>query len=245
MSFRDLPQTWTDQPLSDPTVAADVVDLLVSLGDRRRGTFTVVLCDANTHYRAAIAIDLPSQPDHPTYSPAADLPSESESEHRTRSLATAGLPSESGHRPHSLATAGLPSESEHTRSLAASDLPSGFERIPSPASGDPTSGFGPSTRSPASGDLPSEFGHSMRSLAAGDVCTSTLTPFMPAVRTAPGTTLLLALGRPGPPTWPSLDNEWASAATHTCRAAGVPLLGFYIATAHHIYQPLQTTQAVA
>jgi hypothetical protein len=150
MSFRDLPQTWTDQPLSDPTVAADVVDLLVTLGDRRRGTFTVILCDANTHYRAAIAVDLPSQ-----------------------------------------------------------------------------------------------FEHLTRASAAGDMCASALTPIMPAVRTAPGTTLLLALGRPGPPTWPSLDAEWASAATHTCRAAGVSLLGFYVATAEHIYQPLHATQAVA
>ena len=150
MSFQDLPQTWPDHPLSDPALAADVVDLLVSLGDRQRGTFTVVLCDEDTHYRAAIAVDLPA-----------------------------------------------------------------------------------------------EFEHRTRSLAPGDMCTSALTPIMPAVRTAPGTSLLLALGRPGPPTWPSLDTEWASAATHTCRAAGVPLLGFYIASAHHIYQPLQPAQAAA
>jgi hypothetical protein len=77
------------------------------------------------------------------------------------------------------------------------------------------------------------------------MCTSALTPIMPAVRTAPGTSLLLALGRPGPPTWPELDTEWATAANHTCRAAGVPLLGFYIASGHHVYQPLQPAQAAA
>ena len=69
------------------------------------------------------------------------------------------------------------------------------------------------------------------------MCTSALTPIMPAVRTAPGTSLLLALGRPGPDTWPDLDTEWANAATHLCRTTGVPLLGFYIATPRHIYQP--------
>ncbi|MFI6674714.1 hypothetical protein [Kribbella sp. NPDC050470] len=155
MSFQDLPQTWTDHPLSDPARAADVVDLLVSLGDRHRGTFTVILCDENTRYRAAIAVDLPSEFGQP---PAA----------------------------------------------------------PSPLAARTTS------TSP---------------LAAGAMCTSALTPIIPAVRTAPGTSLLLALGRPGPDTWPDLDTEWAHAATHLCRTTAVPLLGFYIATPHHIYQP--------
>jgi hypothetical protein len=150
MSFQDLPQTWPDHPLTDPIRAADVVDLLVSLGDRQRGTFTVVLCDEDTRYRAAIAVDLPS-----------------------------------------------------------------------------------------------EFGPHARSLAAGDLCTTALNPIMPAVRTAPGTSLLLALGRPGPEVWPELDLEWAEAATHLCRAAGVGLLGFYIASARHIYQPKVRVHAAA
>ncbi|TDD30126.1 hypothetical protein E1218_02245 [Kribbella turkmenica] len=150
MSFQDLPPTWTDHPLSDPCLATDVVDLLVSLGDRHRGTFTVVLCDQDTRYRAALAVDLPS-----------------------------------------------------------------------------------------------EFEHQGRSLAAGDLCTSALTPIMPAVRTAPGTTMLLALGRPGPPTLPALDTEWATAATRTCQAAQVPLLGFYVATPQHIYEPLRPAVAAA
>lgn len=165
MSFLDLPQTWTDHPLSDPTRAADVVDLLVSLGDRHRGTFTVILCDEDTRYRAAIAVDLPS---------------------------------EFGQPP------------------AASSRP--------PAFGQPAAAFG----QPPAAPIP---------LAAGAMCTSALTPIIPAVRTAPGTSLLLALGRPGPDTWPDLDTEWAHAATHLCQATAVPLLGFYIATPRHIYQP--------
>jgi hypothetical protein len=150
MSFENLPETWSDQPLSDPALTADVVDLLVSLGDRQRGTFTVVICDSDDRYQAAVAIDLPS-----------------------------------------------------------------------------------------------EFRHLMPSLRPSELCSTALGAVMPAVRTAPGTSLLLALGRPGPDFWPELDTEWAEAASHICRAAEVRLLGFYIASAHHIYQPELINHAAA
>jgi hypothetical protein len=61
MSFLELTPTWTDQPLTDPRVAADVVDLMLTLGDRQRGTFAVILCDPDDHYRATITVDLPSE----------------------------------------------------------------------------------------------------------------------------------------------------------------------------------------
>jgi len=151
MSFYDLPPTWTDQPLSDPARAADVIDLMVSIGDRRRGTFAVVLCDPDDRYRATLSIELPPEFDHLEPEPA-----------------TAG------------------------------------------------------------------------------VCSSALAPILPAVRTAPGTALILALGRPGPPFRPELDTEWAEAATRICHAADVRLLGFYVASAEHIYQPqLQAPAAAA
>jgi hypothetical protein len=150
MSFQDLPQTWTDHPLSDPVLTANVVDLLVSLGDRQRGTFTVILCDNDDHYIATVAIDLPS-----------------------------------------------------------------------------------------------EFRAAMPSLEPSELCSTAFGAIMPAVRTAPGTGLLLALGRPGPDFWPELDTEWAEAATHLCRIAGVRLLGFYVASAHHIYQPEVRLHAAA
>jgi hypothetical protein len=143
MSFRDLAPTWSDQPLTDPTLAADVVDLLVSHGDRRRGTFSAILCGPDARYRAAVAIDL------------------------------------------------------HT-----------------------------------------EFADPASTLDPPGLCATALHPIVPALRTEPGSCLLLALGRPGPPTWPDIDNEWSAAATHLCQAAQVPLLGFYIATPDHIYQPL-------
>ena len=150
MSFQNLPPTWTDQPLTDPAFAADVVDLMVSLGERHRGTFTVMICDPGDCYVASVAVDLPEE----------------------------------------------------------------FEQL--------TTGLTPS-----------------------DLCSGALGAIMPAVRTAPGTGLLLALGRPGPASWPELDNEWAQAATHICRAADVRLLGFYVASADHIYQPLTETAVAA
>ena len=146
MSFYKLDPAWTTRPLTDPALALDVVDLMVSLGERRRGTFTVLLCDPDDSYRATITIDLPSQ----------------------------------------------------------------FAHL-SPARGTP------------------------------DACSSALSPIIPALHTAPGTALILALGRPGPASCPDLDTEWAQAAAHLCQAAGVRLLGFYIATATRIYQPLLQT----
>jgi hypothetical protein len=150
MSFQNLPPTWTDLPLSDPALAADVVDLFVSLGDRQRGTFTVVICDSDDRYVAAVGIDLPS-----------------------------------------------------------------------------------------------EFKHLRPTLQPSELCTTALGAILPAVRTAPGAALLLALGRPGPDFWPELDTEWAEAASHICRAAQVRLLGFHVASAHHIYQPLVAAHAAA
>ncbi|MFB6721273.1 hypothetical protein ACFCV3_13970 [Kribbella sp. NPDC056345] len=150
MTFLDLAPEWADQPLTDPTLAADVVDLMVSHGDRTRGTFTAILCGPDARLRAVVAIDLPTEfaDQHPP-------------------LDTPGL------------------------------------------------------------------------------CATALHPIVPALRTDPGSALLLALGRPGPPTWPEVDDEWSTAATHLCQAAQVPLLAFYIATPDHIYQPLRATAKAA
>ena len=150
MSFHHLTPTWTTQPLTDPALAADVVDLMVSLGDRRRGTFAVLLCDPDDRYRGTVLIDLPA-----------------------------------------------------------------------------------------------EFDYLAPTIGTADVCSSALRPVIPAVHTTPGAALILALGRPGPASWPDLDNEWAEAATHICRAADVRLLGFYIAAIEGVYQPLLQTPAAA
>ncbi|TCC08130.1 hypothetical protein [Kribbella soli] len=151
MSFENLSATWADQPLTDPGVAADAVDLMVSLGDRRQGTFTVLICDPNNHYRATVAIDLP--PDF---------------------------------------------------------------TLGSSPSGNPAY-----------------------------LCATALHPIIPAVHTAPGTALVLALGRPGPARMADLDAQWAQAAATICQAAGIRLLGFYVATKDGIYQPALTEPAAA
>jgi hypothetical protein len=150
MSFHNLTPTWTTQPLTDPARAADVVDLMVSLGERHRGTFTVLLCDPDDRYRGTVTIDLPSQ-----------------------------------------------------------------------------------------------FANLTPTLGTADACSTALHPVIPAVHTVPGAALILALGRPGPASWPELDNEWAEAATHICRAADVRLLGFYIASAARVYQPLRQAPVAA
>jgi hypothetical protein len=150
MSFEQLTPTWTTRPLSDPALAADVVDLMITLGERQRGTFTVLLCDPDDTYRATISIDLPSEFDHPA-----------------------------------------------------------------------------------------------RPVDTADICSTALSPIIPAVHTAPGTALVLALGRPGPPSWPALDHEWSTAATHICQAANVRLLGFYVATAAGVHQPHAPARSAA
>jgi hypothetical protein len=45
MSFQDLPHDWLDLPLEDPRLVTDVLDLLISLPDRRGGGLALLLCD--------------------------------------------------------------------------------------------------------------------------------------------------------------------------------------------------------
>lgn len=44
MTFHDLPPDWPALPLTDPTLAADVLDLVVNDADRRRGALCVLFC---------------------------------------------------------------------------------------------------------------------------------------------------------------------------------------------------------
>lgn len=45
MSFDDLPQGWHTRPLTDSTLAADVVDLVVRDSERELGCISLLLCD--------------------------------------------------------------------------------------------------------------------------------------------------------------------------------------------------------
>jgi hypothetical protein len=57
MTFENLPKNWSDQPLSDPSIAVDVVDLFISKADRRRGMFIVLLCDDRDRLLMPVAVD--------------------------------------------------------------------------------------------------------------------------------------------------------------------------------------------
>ncbi len=45
MTFEELPPNAQDLPLTDPRVAADVIDLIISNRDRSEGCVGVMVCD--------------------------------------------------------------------------------------------------------------------------------------------------------------------------------------------------------
>jgi hypothetical protein len=134
MSFLNLPTDWSESPLSDPTLAADVVDLCVSAGDRRLGLFKVIFCDEEDRFRGGVDISL-----------------------RDR--------------------------------------------------------------------------HGQLQLTD---CRAVIEPVVTTLRENPDRGVLLALGRPGPESWPAIDDQWAEIATAVCDEAGVRLLAFYVATSDHV-----------
>ena len=54
MGFDDLPDDWSDRPLTDPQLLADVLDLVVMERDRRAGALGVLICDG--HQRLALPV---------------------------------------------------------------------------------------------------------------------------------------------------------------------------------------------
>lgn len=199
MTFEDLLPTWPDQPLTDPTVTADVVDLMVGVGDRRRGVLAVLLCDPDGHYLAAVTINLPPN----------SLPTTSYSSGSATTLGAG--PGRSSGAGSGTPRATTPGAGADVSAGAGRCAPEGPDSVPGPA----------------------------------ELCGTAMDPVIPAVHTAPGTALVLALGRPGPARLPDLDNQWAQAATTICRAAGIRLLGFYVATKDTIYSPEITTTPAA
>ena len=45
MTFEDLPNDWSDRPLTDPALVSDVLDLVVFEKDRAAGAVSFLLCD--------------------------------------------------------------------------------------------------------------------------------------------------------------------------------------------------------
>ena len=54
MGFDDLPDDWSDRPLTDPRLLADVLDLVVMERDRRAGALGVLICDG--HQRLTLPV---------------------------------------------------------------------------------------------------------------------------------------------------------------------------------------------
>lgn len=57
MSFDDLPADWPQRPLTEPTLVADVLDLVVSEQSRHRGALYLLLCDDADRLAVPVAID--------------------------------------------------------------------------------------------------------------------------------------------------------------------------------------------
>lgn len=138
MSFENLTPTWADRPLTDPRFTADVVDLMVSIGDRQQGTITALICGPDDLFRVAMAVEL--------------------------------LPDFAG-------------------------------------------------------------------LSPTELFRTALRPVVEVVESSPGTSVVLALGRPVHDMLAAMDRQWSQAAEDVCQAAGIRLLGFYVATRLGIHQP--------
>lgn len=60
MSYRDLPPDLSTICLDDPTIAADVIDLILDPDDREIGSIGIMLCDAAGHGLQPVVVgDLP------------------------------------------------------------------------------------------------------------------------------------------------------------------------------------------
>jgi hypothetical protein len=57
MTFKNLPENWSEQPLSDPSIAVEAVELFISQADRHREMFVVLLCDDHDRLLMPVAVD--------------------------------------------------------------------------------------------------------------------------------------------------------------------------------------------
>lgn len=63
MTYKDLPQDWPMRPLTDPTIAADVVDLVVRDQDRAKGGLSFLLCRADGALAQPVFVETEGCPD--------------------------------------------------------------------------------------------------------------------------------------------------------------------------------------
>lgn len=57
MTFADLPQNWSQRPITDPDIFADVLDLVCDDTSRRSGALYLILCEPDGRLISPIAID--------------------------------------------------------------------------------------------------------------------------------------------------------------------------------------------
>lgn len=65
MSFDDLPDDWPHRSVADPTLAADLVDLVVSDADRREGALGLLLCRPDGTLAQPVIVTTQDCPDVP------------------------------------------------------------------------------------------------------------------------------------------------------------------------------------
>jgi hypothetical protein len=59
MSFEDLPSDWPQRPVTDPTITADLLDLVVTERDRAAGALGVLLCGRDERLLQPLVVEMP------------------------------------------------------------------------------------------------------------------------------------------------------------------------------------------
>jgi hypothetical protein len=59
MSFEDLPSDWPQRPVTDPTITADLLDLVVTGRDRAAGALGVLLCGRDERLLQPLVVEMP------------------------------------------------------------------------------------------------------------------------------------------------------------------------------------------
>jgi hypothetical protein len=59
MSFEDLPSDWPQRPVTDPTITANLLDLVLSQRDRAAGALGVLLCGRDERLLQPLVVQMP------------------------------------------------------------------------------------------------------------------------------------------------------------------------------------------
>jgi hypothetical protein len=61
MSFEDLPADWAQRPVTDPTITADLLDLVIGERDRHQGAIGVLLCGPGGRLLQPVVVSAPPE----------------------------------------------------------------------------------------------------------------------------------------------------------------------------------------